>query len=79
MAICYIVGAGDFTTHFTPTDADLVIAADGGYDALKNAGIRCDLLIGDLDSINEVPTGVEIIRRGGGTGAGGGHGPWLSC
>ena len=63
MAICYIVGAGDFTTHFTPTESDLVIAADGGYDALKNAGIRCDLLIGDLDSINEVPTGVEIIRH----------------
>ncbi len=62
MGICYIVGAGDFTTHFTPTDSDLVIAADGGYDSLTKAGIRCDLLIGDLDSITEVPTGVEIIR-----------------
>ena len=62
MGICYIVGAGDFTTHFTPTDSDLVIAADGGYDSLTKAGIRCDLLIGDLDSITEVPTGVKIIR-----------------
>lgn len=62
MGICYIVGAGDFTTHFTPTDSDLVIAADGGYDSLTKTGIRCDLLIGDLDSITEVPTGVKIIR-----------------
>ena len=62
MGICYIVGAGDFTTRFTPTDSDLVIAADGGYDSLTKAGIRCDLLIGDLDSITEVPTGVKIIR-----------------
>ena len=62
MGICYIVGAGDFTTHFTPNDDDLVIAADGGYDSLKGAGIRCDLLIGDLDSITDVPGGLEIIR-----------------
>ena len=62
MGICYIVGAGDFTTHFTPTADDLVIAADGGYDSLKGAGIRCDLLIGDLDSITDVPSGLEIIR-----------------
>ena len=62
MGICYIVGAGDFTTHFTPTDSDLVIAADGGYDSLTKAGIRCDLLIGDLDSITAVPAGVKIIR-----------------
>ena len=63
MGICYIVGAGDFTTHFTPGPDDLVIAADGGYDALKKHGIRCDLLIGDLDSISDVPTGIEIIRH----------------
>ncbi len=63
MGICYIVGAGDFNTPFTPTVNDLVIAADGGYDALQKYGIRCDLLIGDLDSITEVPKGVEIIRH----------------
>ncbi len=57
------MGAGDFTTPFTPGANDLVIAADGGYDAIKKHGIRCDLLIGDLDSISEVPVGVEIIRH----------------
>ena len=63
MGICYIVGAGDFNTPFTPSATDLVIAADGGYDALKKHGIRCDLLIGDLDSISEVPADVQIIRH----------------
>ena len=63
MGICYIVGAGDFTTRFTPSADDFVIAADGGYDSLKKHGIRCDLLIGDLDSITAVPSGLEIIRH----------------
>lgn len=63
MAICYIVGAGDFNTPFTPTEDDLVIAADGGYDTLKKHNIRCDLLIGDLDSISIIPSDVETIRH----------------
>lgn len=63
--ICYIVGAGDFSRHgFTPTEGDLVIAADGGYDALVRRGIRCDLLVGDLDSISEAPTAeLEVVRH----------------
>ena len=56
MGICYIVGAGDLDTYFVPRDDDFVIAADGGYDHLKRLGIRCDLLLGDLDSIKEIPT-----------------------
>ena len=63
MGICYIVGAGDFYHPFTPKRDDLVIAADGGSDTLVREGIRCDLLIGDLDSIGEVPSGVELLRH----------------
>lgn len=63
MSICYIVGAGDFKRSFTPTESDLVIAADGGYDSLLSHGIRCDLLIGDLDSISEPPNGIDTIRH----------------
>lgn len=63
MSICYIVGAGDFEGGFFPSEDDLVIAADGGYDNLCRSGIRCDLLIGDLDSIREVPEGVRILRH----------------
>ena len=49
---CIIVGAGepgDFV--IAPEDGDLIIAADGGYRYLQAAGIRCDLLMGDLDSL----------------------------
>ena len=63
MKKCYIVGAGDFPYGFEPCEGDLVIAADGGYDSLKKNGIRCDLLIGDLDSIQDVPSGMEILRH----------------
>ena len=62
MGVCYIVGAGDFYKGFTPNEDDLVIAADGGYDHLKKFEIRCDVLIGDLDSIKEVPESVRTIR-----------------
>lgn len=63
MGVCYIVGAGDFPYSFTPDKDDLVIAADGGYDTLLKFGIRCDLLIGDLDSIKREPSDVEILRH----------------
>ena len=62
MKKCYIVGAGDFPYPFSPSEDDLVIAADGGYDSLKKFGIRCDLLIGDFDSIESAPSGVELLR-----------------
>ena len=62
MKKCYIVGAGDFNHTPTPDDSDLVIAADGGYDHLVAHGIRCDILIGDLDSIKDTPGGVEILK-----------------
>ncbi len=63
MGVCFIVGAGDFNDPFEPRYDDLVIAADGGYDALKSHGIRCDLLIGDLDSIDEVPADIKTVRH----------------
>lgn len=33
--------------------ADLIIAADGGYDAALRLGIRPDLFVGDMDSVTE--------------------------
>lgn len=59
MGICYIVGAGVFEVMFSPKEDDLVIAADGGFTHLKNHGIRCDLLLGDFDSIDSLPQDVE--------------------
>jgi thiamine pyrophosphokinase len=62
MKICYIVGAGEFAYPFIPKKDELVIAADGGYDTLKIHGIRCDLLVGDLDSVLTNYDGVPILR-----------------
>jgi thiamine pyrophosphokinase len=62
LGVCYIVGAGDFYGEINPSEDDLVIAADGGYNALISHGVRVDLLIGDLDSLTEAPIGVEILR-----------------
>ncbi len=59
---CYIVGAGEFHGNFTPDSSDLVIAADGGYNSLIQHGIRCDLLIGDFDSIERMPKDIQCIR-----------------
>lgn len=63
MSICYIIGAGEFFGSFTPKKDDLVIAADGGYETLLKLSIRCDVLIGDMDSIKKIPCGIEILRH----------------
>ena len=56
MATCYIVGAGDFTARgFAPGPGDLILAADGGYRALYRLGTTPDLLLGDFDSLGDVP------------------------
>ena len=60
--ICYIVGAGeDYGLDFVPKEQDLVIAADGGYRVLTEAGIRPDLVIGDFDSLGAAPQEDQVI------------------
>ena len=61
MGRCYIVGAGEFYGSFSKSCGDLVIAADGGYDALFERGIEPDLLIGDMDSIRAAGKEVERL------------------
>lgn len=62
--ICWIVGAGDFTPRdFLPSVDDLVIAADGGYQALESIGVAPRLLMGDMDSLaGKPPQGVQTLR-----------------
>lgn len=62
MAVCYIVGAGDCTSiDFEKKNGDLVIAADGGYKYLLSANINPDIVIGDFDSLGEIPQGQNVI------------------
>ncbi|SFG54319.1 thiamine diphosphokinase [Oribacterium sp. WCC10] len=50
---CIITGAGDFFgMPVKPQEGDYVIAADGGYENLKQCGIVPDLLVGDFDSMH---------------------------
>lgn len=50
--IAYLIGAGDCTAlHFQRLPGDLVIAADGGLDYLREVGIEPDVILGDFDSL----------------------------
>lgn len=56
-SICYIIGAGEnYGLDFTSSSNDFVIAADAGLCYLEQCGIAADLVIGDFDSINALPT-----------------------
>ncbi len=61
---CYIVGAGSLYGGDLPLNLqenDLLIAADGGYEYLKQAGMSPHLLIGDFDSMDKPLADCEII------------------
>ncbi len=60
---CFIVGAGEFDGFvLSPAPEDLLIATDGGCGYLLNAGVRPEILIGDMDSIEKIPEGMNPIR-----------------
>ena len=64
MSICYIFGALDCSvTDFKPQESDLIIAADGGYSTLKKLNIKPDLVVGDFDSLGEVPENENVIKH----------------
>lgn len=53
---CFIFGAGDKTPLYNPLSGnDIVIAADGGLSYLKELEISPDYVIGDFDSLGEIP------------------------
>jgi len=55
MAFCYIAGASPDAVEIRPRPGDFLIAADGGLDCLLRWGLRPDLLIGDMDSLEATP------------------------
>jgi thiamine pyrophosphokinase len=54
-SILVVVGGGPVRVPaaVAATAPDLVIAADSGLDAAREAGLRPDMLVGDLDSISD--------------------------
>ena len=63
MSACFILGAGPFFgLPVPPGPEDYLIAADGGYRHCQAAGLVPDLLLGDFDSLQGLPPGVEVLR-----------------
>lgn len=61
--ICYVVCAGESCKlDFKVNENDLVIAADGGLEYLKNEGLAPDIIIGDFDSLGYEPKGENVIK-----------------
>lgn len=63
MSICHIFAAGDFCGDFMPEPEDIIIAADAGYTHLKRMNLLPHLLIGDFDTIDEIPQKIDNIIK----------------
>lgn len=60
--MCYIFAAGDFEGSITKSCGDLIIAADAGYHHLKRLSLSADILLGDFDTIGDIPDHPDIRR-----------------
>lgn len=63
--ICCIFGAGAYggdECALLPSGA-YVIAADAGYNRLRDFGVRPDLAVGDFDSMGAPPDDVPVVRH----------------
>jgi len=64
MKICYIFAAAEGEPkNFAPKKDDLVIAADAGFLKLEQYGVSPHIVLGDFDSMQEIPEANEIIRH----------------
>ncbi len=63
---CVIVANGEFCTHKIPLktlkNANFIIACDGAANELLNNKIEPNVIIGDLDSLNNIKTNAKIIK-----------------
>ena len=63
MKKCYIICGGPETFENVNIEKDaFIICADSGYDKAVSASVVPDLVIGDFDSIQSVPSDVKIIQ-----------------
>lgn len=62
--ICYIAGAGrSDLISLQLKENDLTIAADGGFDFFQKSGIQPAILLGDFDSIENLPAVTDQVIR----------------
>ncbi len=63
MSVCHIVGAGECRQlELKAESGDLIIAADGGYKHLESEKIKPHIIIGDFDSLSDIPPCNEVIK-----------------
>jgi thiamine pyrophosphokinase len=64
MKKCVIIGAGECDINdlreISFSDDDIVIAADGGYDYAREAGVAVDLFVGDMDSVIDKTSKIDV-------------------
>ncbi len=61
MARAIIISGGEVEFSFKINYDDFVICADSGYDNALKLGIKPDILLGDMDSIKNVPDDVQKV------------------
>ncbi len=62
MKTCIIFCAGEFDGLAAPMDPDaVVIAADGGLRHIQALGVKPDILLGDFDSLGQIPEGARVF------------------
>lgn len=60
---CIIIGAGNFQNEIiTKEKEDLLICADAGYSYVKDMNLDIDLIVGDFDSLCNIPANVNIYK-----------------
>ena len=60
---CIIIAGGEFKEKdIEVNEGDFIIAADKGYEYAQKLNLKVNLLIGDFDSLNQIPDDVEIIK-----------------
>jgi thiamine pyrophosphokinase len=61
MATATIFAAGCYYDYKRIYMGDFIIAADGGYEYCKKEKILPDVIIGDFDSLSDIPDGIKIV------------------
>ena len=62
----FVICGGEILANYIeerPEDGDIVISADSGYENALKMGIRTDILVGDFDSLANIPENVgEVVQ-----------------